>query len=73
MELWSLLCIVSVPLNNNFYCAHTLLYMYILNLVDNIMPYSGKHLREKVFTNFAVLEPPTKVFFSKFGGAVPTY
>ena len=35
--------------------------------------YSGKLLREKTFTNFAVLEPPAKVFSSKFGRAVLTY
>ena len=27
--------------------------------------YSGKLLREKTFTNFAVLEPPAKVFLLK--------
>ena len=30
-------------------------------------------MREKTFTNFAVLEPPAKVFSSKFGRAIPTY
>ena len=34
---------------------------------------SGKLSREKTFTNFAVLEPPAKVFFSKFGHVVLTY
>ena len=35
--------------------------------------YSRKLEREKIFTNFIVLEPPTKGFSSKFGRAVPTY
>ena len=35
-------------------------------------PYNGKLLREKIFTNFTVLGPPTKVFSSKFGRAIPT-
>ena len=35
--------------------------------------YSGKLSREKTFTNFVVLEPPTKVFTMKFGRAIPTY
>ena len=35
--------------------------------------YSGKFSREKTFTNFAVLEPPMKVFSIKFGRAIPTY
>ena len=35
------------------------------------VPYSGKLSREKTFTNFAVLEPPVKVFSTKFGRAVP--
>ena len=35
-------------------------------------PYSRKFLREKTFTNFTVLEPPAKVFSTKFGHAVPT-
>ena len=34
--------------------------------------YSGKLSREKTFTNLAVLEPPAKVFSTKFGRAVPT-
>ena len=29
--------------------------------------YSGKLLRVKTFTNFAVLEPPAKVFSMKYG------
>ena len=37
------------------------------------IPYSGKHLREKTFTNFTVLEPPVKVLSTKFGCAKPTY
>ena len=35
--------------------------------------YSGKLSKEKTFTNFAVLEPPVKVFSTKFGRAIPTY
>ena len=38
-----------------------------------LVPYSRKLSREKTFTNFMVLEPPAKVFSSKFGCAVPTY
>ena len=30
-----------------------------------LIPYSGKLLREKTFMNFAVLEPPAKVFSTK--------
>ena len=37
------------------------------------IPYSTKLSREKIFTNFAVLEPLTKVFSMKFGRAIPTY
>ena len=43
-------------------------YVYIIKL-----PYSVKLSRGKTFTNFAVLEPPAKVFSTKFGCAVPTY
>ena len=43
------------------------------NMALNAIPYSGKLLKEKTFTNFAVLEPPAKVFSMKFGRAVPTY
>ena len=38
-----------------------------------IIPYSGKLMREKAFTNFTVLEPSVKLFSTKFGRAVPTY
>ena len=38
-----------------------------------LYPYSGKLSREKMFTNFTVLEPPAKVFSSKFGSAISTY
>ena len=38
-----------------------------------LLPYSRKLSREKTFTNFAVLEPPAKVFSTKFGRAIPTY
>ena len=34
--------------------------------------YSGKLSKEKTFTNFAVLELPTKVFSMKFGRAIHT-
>ena len=37
------------------------------------VPDSGKLSREKTFTNFAVLEPPAKVFSTKFGRTVPNY
>ena len=37
------------------------------------VPYNGKLSNEKTFTNFVVLEPPVKVFSTKFGRAVPTY
>ena len=33
---------------------------------------SGKLSRE-TFVNFVVLEPPAKVFSTKFGRAIPTY
>ena len=36
-------------------------------------PYSEKFSRKKTFTNFVVLEPPVKVFSTKFGCAIPTY
>ena len=35
--------------------------------------YSGKLSRDKTFMDFAVLEPPVKVFYTKFGHATPTY
>ena len=38
-----------------------------------MIPYSGKLSREKTFTNFTVLEPPTKVFSTKFRHGIPTY
>ena len=37
------------------------------------LPYSRKLSRENTFTNFAILEPPTKVFSTKFERTVPTY
>ena len=37
------------------------------------LPYSKKHSREKAFMNFAILEPPAKVFSTKFGRAILTY
>ena len=33
---------------------------------------SGRFSREKTFMNFAILEPPVKVFSVKFGHAIPT-
>ena len=42
-------------------------------LAIHVIPYSGKVSREKTFTNFAVLEPPAKVFSSEFGRAISTY
>ena len=41
--------------------------------VVNSLLYSGKLSREKTFTNFMVLEPPTIVFSTKFRRAIPTY
>ena len=35
--------------------------------------YGAKLSRERTFMNFMVLEPPAKVFSTKFGRAVPTY
>ena len=32
-----------------------------------------KLLREKTLTNFAALDPLTKLFFTEFGRGVPTY
>ena len=37
------------------------------------VPHSEKLSREKTFMNFAVLEPPAKIFSAKFGYAIPTY
>ena len=47
----------------------------LVDLVHNIikLPYSEKLLRVITFINFTVLEPPAKVFSTKFGGAAPTY
>ena len=36
--------------------------------MSNIIPYSGKLLREKTFANFEVREPSAKVFSTKFWG-----
>ena len=47
-------------------------YSLVYHGNDNIIPYWWKLLREKTFTNFAVLEPPAKVFSSKFERAVPS-
>ena len=35
------------------------------------IPYGRKLLREKTFTNIAVLEPPTKVFYTNLGVPYP--
>ena len=45
------------------------------SLIFNIsyVRYSGKLLRERTFTNFAILEPSAKVFSTTFGRAIPTY
>ena len=40
---------------------------------EEIVTVQWKISKEKTFTNFAVLEPPTKFFSTKFGCAVPTY
>ena len=37
------------------------------------IPYSRKLLREETFMNFAVFEPPAKVFSTKFGRDVPMH
>ena len=47
-------------------------YKFIPSTLRPLLPYSGKLSREKTFTNFAVLEPSTEVFSTKFGRAVPT-
>ena len=64
---------------------HCLCYEVIPNVVHTILqelsymyynihiPYSANLSREKTFMNFAVLEPPVKVFSTKCGHAVPTY
>ena len=54
-------------------------FIYVNQSTINIIfclryiPYSRKLSSEKTFTNFAVLEPPVKVFSTKFGCAVPSY
>ena len=45
----------------------------VRELVSYIIPYSRRLAREKTFTNFVILEPPTKGFSMKFGRVVPTY
>ena len=44
-----------------------------MNIPVAYLQYSRKLLREKTFTNFIVLESPTKIFSTKSGSAVPTY
>ena len=53
-------------------CVHT--YGVCVHVCIGI-PYSRKLSREKIFTNFAYLEPPAKVFSTKFGAchSLPTY
>ncbi|MCG8625954.1 MAG: hypothetical protein MJE68_28650 [Proteobacteria bacterium] len=34
--------------------------------IKRILPHSGKFLRKKIFMNFAILQPPAKVFTTKF-------
>ena len=40
---------------------------------SKIILYSGKLSREKTFINFVFLEPPAKIFSTKFGCVTPTY
>ena len=42
-------------------------------LADKVIPYSGKFLRVKIFTDFAILQPPAKVFSKNFRHATPIY
>ena len=35
-------------------------------IVEERIPYSGKLSREKTFTNFAIFQPSSKVFSTKF-------
>ena len=44
-----------------------------LKIAQHIYCMVKKLSREKTLTNFAVLEPPAEVFFTKFGCVVPTY
>ena len=41
--------------------------------LTTVIPYSGKLSKKKTFTNFVVLEPLVKVFFSNYGHTIPTY
>ena len=41
--------------------------------VTYVVPYSGKLSREKTFANLTALEPPMKIFSTKFGPAIRTY
>ena len=52
---------------------NTMQVYMVAKILGVCIPYSGKLSREKTFTNLAVLEPPVKVFSTKFGHAVSTY
>ena len=55
------------------YCVHYIIILWwskALASIQEVLPYSAKLSREKTFTNFAALEPPTKVFSMKFGHAI---
>ena len=51
--------------HNNTMAACCCFYWPNRNLLS-----TGKLSMERTFTNFAVLEPPAKVFFTKVGGAI---
>ena len=65
-------CIIfAVPLfllSSKVPCKH-LLYMHS---DQPYVSYHGKFLRRKMYTSFVVFEPPTKVFSTKFGRAIPS-
>ena len=52
------------------YCCQL---VQVYSIILYCILYSGKLLRGKTSTNFAVWEPPAKVFSTKFGRALPTY
>ena len=41
-------------------------YIALVVALIYVIPYSGKLSREKTFTNFAIFQPSTKVFSTKF-------
>ena len=55
---------------NGFMDQYINSFMNKFSPVDTCIPYSGKLLREKTFTNFEVLWLLTKVFSANFGGVV---